>query len=129
MVVETAQILSTVGHTLGLQAPYRATHKAHPAVLWAGRNRNNFDWLVQHGLGLASTYTARYHREHKSAAVILACAGFGVFLPDAAREPFVQCMPDQYLDANPVQAYRQYYRGDKARFATWKAPDSKPFWF
>ena len=41
---------------------------------------------------------------------------------------FVQAMPEQYKQTDPVEAYRKYYLGEKASFAKWtkrKAPD----WF
>jgi len=42
--------------------------------------------------------------------------------------PFPQAMPDQYKDSNAVIAYRQYYIGEKTRFAKWKM-DNQPEWF
>lgn len=42
--------------------------------------------------------------------------------------PFAQAMPDQYKHQNAVIAYRQYYLGEKARFAKWKCGNI-PLWF
>ena len=43
--------------------------------------------------------------------------------------PFVQAMPEQYRTSDPVEAYRNFYVGEKARFATWRAPSTIPTWF
>lgn len=120
--LETAQILSTIAG-----GPYKPTHQKHPCVLWAGQNRTNFNWLCKHGMALAHEYTRRYGKRHKSQDVIERIAwGF-----DAERLPvgiseFVQCMPDQYRDSDPVRAYRKYYHS-KAEFATWKT--KPPYWW
>ncbi len=39
-----------------------------------------------------------------------------------------QCMPDQYKCDDSVQAYRNYYMGEKAGFAKWKGREV-PTWF
>jgi len=41
-------------------------------------------------------------------------------LPDIPQTPFAQAMPSQYRSECAVTAYRAYYMGEKARFATWK---------
>jgi len=44
--------------------------------------------------------------------------------------PFAQAMPDHYkVSGDAVQAYRNYYIGDKARFAKWKESSLVPEWF
>lgn len=120
MTLETAQILSTVAG-----GPYMPTHAKHPCTLWAGANRTNYNWLVMHGLALAEEYTRRYGRQHKSQAVIALLANRGAALPIGIT-PFVQCMPDEFKDKDPVVAYRKYYRS-KAGFATWKT--QPPYWW
>jgi hypothetical protein len=131
MTLETAQILCTVAHEHALIAPYRATHARHPCVVWAGECRGNWAWLVRHGLALAAEYTRRYHREHKSLAVILwACrAPVAERLPRGRRRPFVQAMPERFRGPDAVAAYRRYYRSDKAGFATWRKPARPPRWW
>ena len=36
-------------------------------------------------------------------------------------DEFYQAMPDQYRNECAVTAYRAYYHGEKANFATWKS--------
>lgn len=69
MTLETAQILSTVGHKHGLNPPYRATHKNHPVVLWAGHNISNIIWTIDLLNNLLKEYSFRYKKNHASSVV------------------------------------------------------------
>lgn len=118
MVLESAQILSTVGHGLGVQFPsqYKATHQHHPCVLWAAHCAPNFEWLAQHAWALANEYTLRYPgRMHASLPIITRAVNAVRPLLNftQARTPFAQAMPDQYRQPNAVAAYRAYYIGEK----------------
>lgn len=118
--LESAQILSTLAG-----GPYKPTHPHHPCVLWAGACITNYNWLLRHAKALCMEYTLRYGRKHKCEDVI-----YSIRPPrlPVGITPFVQCMPPEYQDKDPVQAYRKYYRGDKARFAKWTKRD-EPFWW
>lgn len=126
MILESCQILSTVMHKHGLPGPYRPTHANHPCVLWAGRSRQNFDWLVRMVRHLCTEYTRRYGKVHKCDSVVLPQIVNPV-TTDLGLTPFALAMPDQYRCADPVASYRAYYHGEKAYFATWKT--QKPAWF
>lgn len=117
MALETAQILSTV-----TGGPYKPTHKHHPSVLWAATQKS---WVFDHFLALLSEYEYRYGREHKCASLVFP---FTVFDEVPWTDP-PQCMPVNYHQADTVQAYRAYYRGDKARFAKWQRGRAAPDWF
>ena len=69
MVLETAQMLCSAFEN----APYKKTYINHPCTVWARTSRNNFDWLVLHGLALATEYTYRYNKTHASEKVISWC--------------------------------------------------------
>lgn len=129
MVLETAQILSTVSARYGVEAPYRATHKNHPAVLWAGNTKANWEWAVLHGAGIACEYQLRFGRDHKSAAIIDWCLEQGGRPNAGGFESPRQCMPEEYRGEDPVEAYRRYYIGDKIRMAAWREPGMPPNWF
>ena len=121
MVLETAQILSTISG-----GPYKPTHANHPCVKWAALNRVNFSWLRRHGLALSAEYTLRYGKVHKSHDIILN-ARPAKFCPIGISE-FVQCMPDEFKDKDPVVAYRKYYHS-KANFAVWNKGRPAPYWW
>jgi hypothetical protein len=129
MILESAQMLCTVLNQNGILAPYRSTHEQHPCTLWAGRSLRNWEWLRTLALCLNEEYRYRYDRQtdHRSAAVVM-----GLPVPpleDRGLTDFAQAMPERYrVPGNPVQAYRNYYIGEKAFFATWTKRDP-PAWF
>ena len=74
LVLEVAQVLSTVAARHRHHALYRVTHRSHPTVLWAGDCHANWAWVCRFGLALAEEYRRRYGRTHASEAVIWDCA-------------------------------------------------------
>ena len=120
MILETAQMLCTVVSHTGAETPYRATHAKHPCTLWAAHSKANWEWLVAHGKAMCMEYTRRYGKLHKSQAVIEWCAGQNLVFPSLELSPFAQAMPAKYKNECVVTAYRAYYHGEKAKFATWK---------
>ena len=127
MILETAQMLCTVVHTHGYEAPYRATHAKHPCTRWAGTSQGNWNWLIQYGLALCEEYTKRYNRRHKSQSIIEYCSKLKLNFSAIQQTPFAQAMPLQYRNECAVTAYRDYYHGEKAGFATWKT--GPPEWW
>ena len=121
MAVETAQILSTING-----GPYGPTHQNHPCVLWAKASLDNYNWLFKHGVGICNEYRYRYGREHKSEEVIMCLYQPLVEIP-AGSTPFVQCMPDEYKQTDPILAYRAYYHS-KADFANWTKRSPPDWW-
>lgn len=130
MALESAQIACTVARSHGLPAPYKATHPRHPCVLWAGAAAGNLRWLVEHGLALCDEYRHRFGREHASESVLRWAAAALPSLPlPPGRTPFAQVMPDPYRGDDSVEAYRRFYRGEKARFARWTHGRAPPEWW
>ncbi len=127
MILETAQMLCAAGIAKGYDMPYGATHTRHPCTLWAGESKGNWDWLIEHGLALCSEYTLRYNKTHKSQSVIEHARDMDIAFDKQELTPFAQAMPAQYKNECAVTAYRAYYMGDKARFATWKT-ESPDWW-
>lgn len=135
MVLETAQLLCTAFPAD--KAPYKRTHYNHPCAVWTRQSFANFKWLLDHGIFLAAQYRFRYDRQHKSKEVIDwvynnwdKYTNFNGFIKPGDLTPFVQCMPDQYkISDNPIQAYRNYYIGEKAKFAKWTRKGAAPSWW
>lgn len=129
MTVETAQLLCAA-FPEGW-APYRRTHYNHPCGIWTRASQGNFEWLVEHGLALADEFEFRYGKVHKSRGVILWCRENARELAFDAqwRTPFALAMPDEYKQADPVEAYRAYYRGGKAAIAAWNKGRPAPEWW
>lgn len=133
MIIESLQLLSTTAILRGFSAPYKLTHKNHPARLWTGLSSANWNWLCIHGLALCAEYTKRYKKIHKCQAMIEEMKNrtmeiWGDDLDYTLHTPFAQCMPEQYRQADAVQAYRNYYIHEKAKIATWKFTSPPAWW-
>lgn len=117
MVLESAQLLSTVHHLCGTWCPhmYRATHQRHPCTLWLMESQGNYTWCWHLLNSLCAEYTHRYQRVHATQALVPILANMPATLPDAGLTAFTQAMPEGYrVPGDAVCAYRGYYRGGKA---------------
>lgn len=131
MPLETAQLLSTA--LLEHGAPpdaglYKATHRNHPCAIWARETRANFDWLCLLGIELGLEYTHRYGKDHASIRVVSLAAEMYQLIPEGPLTPFALAMPEAYRCADPVTAYRAYYRGEKADLASWRCRETPAWW-
>ena len=129
MALETAQMRCTAVNEHGGKATYKSASKNHPSTVWARKSNRTFGWLCQHGLAICAEYTKRYGKVHKCEAVIRDCYKQIGLLPLGDGFPGPQCMPEQYLDDYLVTAYRNYYIGEKARFAKWDKGTDAPSWW
>lgn len=137
MILETAQLLCTALSESGLKTPYRSTHKSHPAALWARASRDNFKWLITHGLALCEVYKQAYGRTHKSQDVIKWCATHITHVKAGPLTQFSNCAANKSLnidfksEVDPVKAYRSYmqvrWQTDK-RPPTWTGRET-PKWY
>lgn len=129
MILESTQMLCTVLNENGITAPYRSTHTKHPCTIWTAKSLANWNWLQEFTLKLNQEFKFRFDnkKDHKSAEVAAQLENPPI--PDLGLTEFAQAMPDKYrLPGNPVQAYRNFYLGEKSSFATWtKRPI--PNWF
>lgn len=128
MILESAQILCTALSKKGFVTPYKPTHTKHPCVLWVEESYSNFVWLRELTYALDIEYQYRYEKviSHKSITVVNQIHNFTY--EDYGLTEFVQAMPDQYkVTEDAVAAYRQYYRGEKLKFARW-TKRSQPEW-
>tara|TARA_R110000851_G_scaffold110632_2_gene233477 strand:+ start:298 stop:912 length:615 start_codon:yes stop_codon:yes gene_type:complete len=116
MCLETCQMLATALHKLGVPdrhlphtlkgTPYRPTHMNHPCTIWAGQSRQNFEWLVRHGIALCREFTRRFGKMHACHTQITLCQHTMDVLDMTGRKgvtnhqtPFALCMPDEYRPA------------------------------
>ena len=128
MILETAQLLSGVFHLQALYAPYRLTHKNHPSAIWCRSSAANFAWTLVLGKALCKEYTERYGKIHKSEEVLqqIEQNWHKLSFPQIEMTPFALAMPEQYKQADAVEAYHYYYRYDKQHLHQWK--QNKPDW-
>jgi len=127
MILESAQLLSTVLRINNINYGYEITHPNHSCTLWAGKSLSNWKWLRELGKALNTEYRFRFNKEknHKSFDLIQ-----GMPIPkilDCGLTPFVKVMPKIYQQKNPIYAYRKYYIEEKKHILNW-TKRSIPFW-
>jgi hypothetical protein len=129
MPLETAQILCAIFEPG--KAPYKRTHFNHPCTIWSRESKENYLWLIQHGLALCDEYTYRYGKIHKSRAIIKWCQKNlkKLSFDKEAKTRFSLCFDEKYKIGNAVESYRQYYRVSKNNIACWNKERAKPNWF
>lgn len=134
ILLEAVQMLCTAVRVLSASPPegiYRLAHKNHPVSIWCRTSRENFIWTLDLVDALHEEWRFRqgHTKTHKSYIIAqLLREHIPETFPESGLTPFAQAMPDQYKNADPVEAYRAYYRGDKAKIATWKKR-ARPDWF
>jgi hypothetical protein len=129
MPLESAQILCSA-FSIGI-APYKRTHYNHPCSVWTRKTKNNYVWLIQHGLALCDEYTYRYGKNHKSRQVILWCQKNmrQLKFDSEGKTHFVLCFDNKYKIGNAVESYREYYRAEKSQIAKWAKSRLRPNWY
>ena len=119
MILESAQMLCTAHHVdiHGKDVPYKIAHKNHPSTIWCRQSKPHYEWLYNHMIALGREYNKRYGKIHLS---ITKCGDFlskpPAYLKDALYGDPVdmpQAMPDEYKNDCSIQAYWNYYIGEK----------------
>lgn len=129
MLIETSQMLSTSLHVNGVNGvPMKPCYVNHPITKWVGKTRANYRWTLKLLDGLFREYTERYGKVHACQRYLNYFIMHAHCIPEGPMLEFPQCMPDQYKDADPVQAYRKYYKGEKSKFAKWRAGNIPLWW-
>lgn len=149
MLVETAQILSTVHRildgeevTVKKQAEgstkarnyktwvldderedilYKSTHVHHPAVVWAMSSLLNYNWLLAHFEALIEENNHRFgEKDRKSAELLETLKTPPKNIKDLPFDRFYTIMDDQYIiSADAVMNYRNYYNKGKKHIHKW----------
>ena len=121
MILESAQMLCTAHHCImgsDADVPYKSAHKNHPSTIWARQSAQNYAWLYYHMMALGDEYTKRYGKKHLS---ITKCEDKLAILPggilETGFEQPPQAMPNEYKNECSIQAYWNYYIGDKHHIA------------
>lgn len=129
MILESAQLLC--GPYEPGEAPYKRTHYNHPCSKWIRESKDNYLWLYRHAVAMCSEYYKYYKKTHKCNWIIFWCTENmeKLNLPEIGLTPFVQAMPEEYKQSDCVQAYRNYYIGEKASFAKWSRGRKIPDWW
>lgn len=132
LLLEAAQVLCTAARENGLDADflYAPTHIDHPVTRWASESRANWLRLREHAEALNREFIERYDKDgdHASWTVIERINPDAIEFPDEEQTPRPQAMPEEYRrEDDPVTAYRAYYAGEKASWATWAHTEIPPW--
>jgi hypothetical protein len=134
MILETAQMLSTAHRVLDgdeyadMQGLYKRTHENHPSAVWVRSSVYAYTWTYLHMLGLLKEYTNRYGKVHATQRLQRALRKVPDNLSCAEWSAPPQCVDDKYKQESTVQAYRDYYVGEKAYMAQWNHSNT-PNWY
>ena len=110
---------------------YKLAHKNHPVTIWCRTSLENYIWTLDLVDALHEEWRYRHDhtKTHKSYLVALQLrANMPTHFEKEGLTPFALAMPDQYKTDDPIESYRNYYKGDKSAMASWKKR-SKPDWF
>ena len=78
---------------------------------------------------LSKEYTRRYGKVHASWSKLNWILGFPPHnITQKKWEDPPQCMPDEYKSTDTIEAYRNYYMGEKSHFCSWKNRPT-PTWY
>lgn len=118
MILESAQMLCTIANELGVESPYKSTHKHHPSTKWAASTKENYQWLYDLMLELNKEFMYRFGHTKNHLSVDKFMDGVNMAdvlgkLPADGLTPFAQAMPDEYKNSDAVKAYRDYYTNVK----------------
>ena len=129
MPTETVQMLSTNLHLKDIDEDwmYKSFNPNHPSTAWARQSKENYTWLVEHGIALCAEYTKRYGKVHKCEAKIKKALPFADLMPNKPYSRITLVMPAQFHTIDPVHSYRMFYAASKFKFATWKTEE--PMWW
>ena len=120
MILESVQVLCTALNKKGFTTPYKSTHIKHPCVLWVEESFDNFTWLNHLALSLNTEYRFRYEKDHDHKSIQVLDEIAGCTYENRGLTGFAQAMPDEYkVRGNAVKAYRNFYIGEKMKFAKW----------
>jgi len=128
MILESVQIMCTTLNKKGFNTPYKSTHINHPCVLWTEKSYDNFLWLSKLATALNEEYRYRYKKTNDHSSIKVLQEINQKEFDSLGLTDFAQAMPDKYKVAgDAVCAYRQFYMGEKMKFAKWTRR-KPPYW-
>jgi len=146
MPTEGLQIICHNLHELGYpkNIPFKRLSRGmanHPSTIWARQSKENFMWTWKNTWAICDEYTGRYKKQHKIERLMREISKNVmdwlkvVEFPEQGLTPFARAIKksvyphllDEELFPCTIEAYKEYYRIDKWRFATWI--NGRPSWY
>jgi hypothetical protein len=138
MILESAQILSTVVHVSGVEKSdavvYKPTHHNHPCVRWAGDSLSNWRFLRFLSSEMNREFGYRFGGSHLSARVIAnlpepSIPDVGDTLPARAIPDTLRIKLGAVKSINDVVfSYRVFYNLHKRHLAKWTGRPIPSWW-
>ena len=116
MILESAQMLCTAHHHYdeNTDVPYKKAHYNHPSTIWTRESDEHYMWLFDHMVALGKEYTKRYGKVHLSInKCFLPLYRLPNGIPSNGFTQPPQAMPDEYKNDCSIEAYWNYYIGEK----------------
>lgn len=130
MTLESAQMLCTALHMHNAShlARYKPTHSNHPSNVWCRETRMNYGWLLMHFKALATEYTYRTGKSHKSFELFPDLLAGAEYIPEGPLTEIVNCaaradMNISYKHLDDVYEAYKLYLTDR-----WALDKLKPKW-
>lgn len=109
---------------------YKATHVNHPCSIWVRESIHNYFWLYELMEALNEENLLRRGKDHGTWLDLSeTLLDPPENIPDVPATPFAVAIDSKVVHSDPVEAYRDFYRRDKASFATWKLGREEPHWY
>lgn len=137
MILELVQMLYTSWHLNNNEVPRSApickstqqngykkiSNHNHPMAKWVRESKWNYLFTTKLATALCLEFIHRYGHYHGCTEHVLWLYDNLPSFEIKEKTNIPQCMPEQYKTNCPLEAYKNYYIGDKKRFATWTKRD------
>ncbi len=129
--IEAGQLLHAALFRCGYRDEKKTYNPNGRFAVWAATSRDNFDWLVTHGLELVAEHNRRFGGEHATGVRLQHLQSFADRIPEGSRTPFVRSETVAAIsaDGDVIEAYREYYRTVKRPLASWTKGRNPPEWW
>lgn len=138
MLLESVQMLALNSDYFDQGTPYKPTkrHLNHPCTIWARSDINHYEWLRVYAKELGNIYYNKTGRNHKCAETLAEWfkpANEINYIPGVLKDSledleFVTAMPNEFVQDDIIQSYRDYYMACKWHFVGWDTYEI-PEWF
>ena len=92
MIVESGQMLSSALYKNNIcDIFYKPAYLKHPCTIWASTTKQNFQWLLDHGLAMCVTFEMITGKVHKTERVLWNMRDYSLFMPSSHRTEFEDC--------------------------------------
>jgi len=122
------EYIAELASTIDARPHYTPRMRNHICAKWVTHCDVGFKYLETLMLTLGDLFEDRYGKEHKSVKLYK-------MLPDRPKrhrrkgKPVPLAVKDfERYQNDPIRTYREYYKKDKERFATWSFSEPPPWW-